>query len=101
MSLADMMMELFAMESSLLRAHKLAALGKGANATDMASVFIRDALARIEDSARQVVGRCSPAETLDADWRALRSLTDVEPLDAVKLRRQIAGRLLGREAYVV
>ena len=101
MNIADMMMEVLAMESSVVRARKLAVSGKGASACDMAAVYVRDALARVESSARNVLGACAPPEKLHAHFCVLRGLTNVDPVDAIALRRQIAERLLGRESYGV
>lgn len=101
MNIADMMMEILAMESSVIRARKLGGGGKGANATDMAAVYVQDALARVENSARNVLGACSPSEKLHAHFCVLRGLTNIDPVDAIALRRQIANRLLGRESYGV
>jgi len=101
MSIADLMMETFAMESVLLRTRKLAASGKGANAADMCAVFLRDALARIELSARQILGGCSEGDALRTNMAVLRRFAKYEPVNAVALRRQIAGRLLARDRYVV
>jgi alkylation response protein AidB-like acyl-CoA dehydrogenase len=101
MSIADMMMETFAMESALLRARKLAASGKGGNAADMCAVFLRDAMARIEISARHVLGGCSEGDALRTNMAVLRRLAKYDPVNAVALRRQIAGRLLARDRYLV
>ena len=101
MSVADMMMEAFAMESVLLRTRKLAAAGKGANARDCCAVFLRDAMARIEGAARLVLGACAEGEGLRANLAAVRRLAACEPVNAVALRRQIAGRLLPGERYAV
>src|SRR6202167_1908364 len=46
MNLSDIIMEVFAMESALLRSRKLAASGNGANAADATAVYLRDAIAR-------------------------------------------------------
>jgi hypothetical protein len=100
MAVADIVMELFAMESSLLRSRKFAA-GKGENATDMCTVLLRDALARVEVSARSVLGACLAGDALRARMTELRRLAEYDPVDAVRLRRAIAGRLLARERYVV
>src|ERR1700675_4394685 len=51
MNLSDIIMEVFAMESSLLRSHKLASTGSGANAADACAVYLRDAIARVELSS--------------------------------------------------
>ena len=100
MSIADMMMETFAMESSLLRARKLAAAGKGANAADMTAVFLRDAMSRVEFSARHVVGGCAEGDALRTHMAVLRRLAKYDPVNAVALRRQVAARLLARGRYV-
>ena len=100
MSIADIVMEVFAMESSLLRSRKFAP-GKGENAAAMCTTFLRDALVRVEASARNVLGACLEGASLHAQMTALRGLADCDPVDAVGLRRAIAGRLLARERYVV
>src|ERR1700686_3373647 len=53
MNISDIVMEVFAMESSLLRSRKLAASGQGTNAADMCAVFLREAMDRVEVSARK------------------------------------------------
>ena len=87
------------MESVLLRTRKLAGAGRETAAAPMCSVFLRDALARIELAARNVVGACSEGQSGRAVPAVLRGLASFEPVDAVALRRQIAGRLLARERY--
>jgi alkylation response protein AidB-like acyl-CoA dehydrogenase len=94
MSISDMVMEIFAMESSLLRSRKLAGAGKGANAADMCSVLMRDAMGRLELSARNIVGACSSGSTLGEHMAAVRRLAGCDPLNTVALRRSIAARLL-------
>jgi len=101
MNIADIIMETFAMESVLLRTRKLAAAGKGADAADMCAVFLRDATARIEISARNVCGTCLEGPSSHESAKALGQLSAYEPVDAIGLRRRIAGRLLERERYVV
>jgi alkylation response protein AidB-like acyl-CoA dehydrogenase len=101
MNLADMVMEVYAMESSLLRARKLQAAGKGANAADMCAVFLRDAMARIELAARSVLGACAEGDALRTNMAILRRFAKYEPVDAMALRRRIAGRLLDSGRYVV
>ncbi len=88
MNLADIIMETFAMESTLLRTRKTDVAG------DMCAVFLRDAMARIEQSARNVLGTCAPHH-----MAALRRLAAYDPLDAVALRRKVAERLLVRGRY--
>jgi len=99
MDIADILTETFAMESVLLRTQKLAGAGQEAVAAAICSVFLRDAMARIELAARNVLGACSEGARLRANMAAIRSLASYEPADQMGLRRQIAGRLLARERY--
>ena len=101
MHIADMLMEAFAMESVLLRTRKLTSAGKGSNAGDYCAVFLRDAMARLEVSARNVLAACSEGDSLRTNMAVLRRLAKYEPVDAVAMRRGIAGRLLAREKYAV
>jgi len=99
MNVSDIIMETFAMESSLLRRRKLAASGKEGNAADMCAVFLRDAMDRIACSARNVIGTCSSQSALRQDVATMRILTEHDPIDAITLRRNIARRLLAEGRY--
>lgn len=91
--LADIVMEVFAMESTWLRARKTGL------ATEMCAVFLRDAMARIEQSARSVLGACAEGEELSSHMAALRRLAGFDPVNTVILRRKVAERLLARGRY--
>jgi alkylation response protein AidB-like acyl-CoA dehydrogenase len=93
MDLADIVMEVFAMESSWLRERKTGA------AADIGAVFLRDAMTRIEQSARGVLGACAEGEELRSHMAALRQLAAYDPLNTVALRRKVAERLLARGRY--
>jgi alkylation response protein AidB-like acyl-CoA dehydrogenase len=101
MNISDIVMEVFAMESSLLRSRKLAASGQGTNAADMCAVFLREAMDRVEVSARNVIGACSSGRALQENMATLRGFANYDPLDGVALRRNIAGRLLAAGRYTV
>jgi butyryl-CoA dehydrogenase len=100
-AITDVIMDIFAMESTLLRTQKLAESGKGANAADMTAVLVRDAMAHIDVTARTVVAACSDGDTLRTNLVVLRRFSKYEPVDAIALRRQIAQRLLAAERYTV
>jgi alkylation response protein AidB-like acyl-CoA dehydrogenase len=100
MDIADIVTETFAMESVLLRTRKRKPGGES-NAQAMCAVFLRDAMARLEVAARNVLGACSEGDMLRANGERLRRLANYQPVDAVKLRRQIAGRLVEHERYVI
>src|SRR5208283_909421 len=101
MNLSDIIMEVFAMESALLRSRKLTAAGGGANAVDACAVYLRDAIARIELSSRTVLSACAQGDELRGYISRLREYASHDPVNSIALRRQIAGRLLASERYTV
>jgi len=101
MNLSDIIMEVFAMESALLRGRKLAMAGSGVNAADACAVYLRDAIARIELSSRTVLSACVQGDQLRQYLSRLRGYANHDPVNAIAIRRQIAGRLLASERYTV
>lgn len=101
MNISDIIMEVFAMESSLLRSRRLAATGHGANATDACTVYLRDATGKIELASRTVMSACAEGEELRQRLSHLRAYASHDPVNAIALRRQIAGRLLANDRYTV
>ncbi len=99
--LTDMAMNTFAMESVLLRTQKLAARGKGEIASEMCSVFCREALELIEPAARAVLAASSEGDTLRTNLAVLKRFTKFEPVNSIGLRRKLANRLLEAERYIV
>jgi len=95
MGIADLVMEVFAMESVLLRSEKTGAGG------EICAVFLRDAMGRVELTARSVLAACSEGDSLRTNMAVLRRFAKHEPVDAVGLRRKIAARLLSAERYLV
>jgi alkylation response protein AidB-like acyl-CoA dehydrogenase len=101
MNLSDIIMEVFAMESALLRSRKLAASGNGANAADATAVYLRDAIARIEQASRTVLSASAEGGELRRNLSRLREYATHDPVNTIALRRQIAQRLLANERYTV
>jgi hypothetical protein len=99
MSLSDLFMETFAMESTLLRSRKLVAAGKNA-ANDICAVFLRDAMTRIQSASQNVLGACCEGNDLADNMTRLRSYASYEPVNAITLRRNVAERLLESERYL-
>jgi alkylation response protein AidB-like acyl-CoA dehydrogenase len=97
MSLSDLFMETFAMESTLLRCQNLAASGKS-TANDVCEVFLRDAISRMQLASQNVLSACS-GNDLQRHMSRLRSLADYQPVNAIAFRRNIAERLLSSERY--
>ena len=101
MNLSDIIMEVFAMESALLRSRKLTAAGAGSNAADACAVYLRDAIARVELSSRTVLSACAEGDELRRYLLRVREYADHDPVNAIALRRQIATRVLGNERYTL
>jgi alkylation response protein AidB-like acyl-CoA dehydrogenase len=87
--IADVIMEVFAMESVELRGNP-----------DYRDVYLRDAMARIEVMARTVMAACSEGDALRANMAVLRRFSKYEPVDAITIRRRIAARLLEAGRYI-
>jgi alkylation response protein AidB-like acyl-CoA dehydrogenase len=98
MSLSDLFMETFAMESVLLRTRKMASHGKN-NSNDICSVFLRDAMTRMQSAAQNVVSACSDGAELDRHMATLQAHASYQPVNAIALRRKIAEHLLSSERY--
>jgi alkylation response protein AidB-like acyl-CoA dehydrogenase len=96
--IADMVMDVYAMESGLLRTRRLfdeRGLEKCLVQTDITRVFTRDAALRIERAARAVVtetGDEKSAELID-------QLVEHVPLKAIAARRRIADAVIQAGKY--
>ncbi|HEY6304053.1 MAG TPA: acyl-CoA dehydrogenase family protein [Terriglobales bacterium] len=101
MNLSDIIVEVFAMESALLRSRKLAAAGGGANAADVCAVYLRDAIAKVELSSRTALSACAQDDELRRSVSRVRGYANHDPVNSIALRRQIAVRLLANERYTV
>ena len=97
--IADVLMEAFAMESSLLRLLKMGRQD-GASA-DMCAVLLRDAMTRIEGFARPVLAACTEGDALRSNMAVLRRFAKFDPVDSIALRRRIAERLINAGHYLV
>src|SRR3984893_10285718 len=100
MNLSDVIMEILAMESSLLRSRKMPE-GSGANAADASAVYLRDAIAKVELSSRTVLSACAQGQELRGYLSRVHAFASHDPVDSIALRRQIAGRVLASGRYTV
>ncbi|HTA41489.1 MAG TPA: acyl-CoA dehydrogenase family protein [Bryobacteraceae bacterium] len=94
-AIADVIMEVFAMESAHLRSQK------NGNAADICSVLSGDAMGRIERFARPVLAACSEGDALRTNMAVLRRFAKFEPVNSIALRQGIAERLLAAGRYVI
>jgi alkylation response protein AidB-like acyl-CoA dehydrogenase len=101
-ALSNIVMEIYAMESCLLRAQKAAA-AKGASATqtmiDAARVFIAEAAERVEHEAKRAVTAVSEGDMLTTQMAVLKRFGKRAPADTIALRRGVAAAVQAQDRY--
>jgi butyryl-CoA dehydrogenase len=95
-ALADCIMEVYALESCLLRAEKL---GANRQAIALTRFYASKAFERIEAAARKVIAAVAEGDMLRTQMAILRRLAKHEPTDAVGLGRQIARHVITAGRY--
>jgi len=101
-ALSNIVMEIYAMESSLLRAQK-AANGKGQAAAqpmiDAARVFISDAAERVEHEAKRAIAALHEGDMLTTQMSVLKRFAKRAPVDTIALRRNVARAVQSQDRY--
>jgi butyryl-CoA dehydrogenase len=98
MHLADIAIEIYAMETAICRSEKVLKNGRHFEVCrDIAMTFQNDARLRIADTASQVLARVGAVEKLSG--AVLEPLFKSPPVDTVATRRRIAGHLLSSAQY--
>jgi len=100
--LSNLVIDVYAMESVLLRTSKKLTAGlPDTCAADLAATraFIYDACDRIEIEARRALARISEGDTLRTQLAVLRRFLRRTPPDTIELRRQVADRALELNRY--
>jgi alkylation response protein AidB-like acyl-CoA dehydrogenase len=101
MHAADILMDVFAAESAVLRAEAASRrkLPKAPLHVDAAQVIVNDAALRIDASARQALAATVEGDSLRTMLAALRRLIKVTPINTVALRRRLADETVARASY--
>jgi hypothetical protein len=101
-ALANIVMEIYAMESSLLRAQKAAAT-KGEIAAsvmmDAARVFIADAAERIDHEAKRAIAAVHEGDMLTTQLAVLKRFGKRPVVDTISLRRRVAAAVQAQDRY--
>ncbi|MEI9977745.1 MAG: acyl-CoA dehydrogenase family protein [Edaphobacter sp.] len=101
-AIADMIIEIFAMESAILRAEKIAA-AQGSEAAAlpiaMARIYADKAMSVIELSARKVISAAAEGDMQRTQLTILRRLAKHDPADTIALRRQVAKAVIQAGKY--
>jgi len=102
MNIADMAIETYTAESTLLRVEKLASMrGEGACAVQLAIMRSRiyDAADRILKSGKDVVNSFAEGDEQRMMQMGLRRFTKVEPVNIKEVRRFVADYMLSTDRY--
>src|SRR5271165_319776 len=103
-AIADMTIEIYAMESAVLRAQKMAEQkGEAAAALPIAMtrVYLTQALEKVEAAAKKVIADVAEGDMLRTQLAILRRLAKHEPFNTIALRRQVAQRTIEAGKFVV
>ncbi|MBP3966325.1 acyl-CoA dehydrogenase family protein [Paenibacillus lignilyticus] len=105
--LADMMIQVFAMESANLRTRKMLLRGDSAsaaatqNAIDMTVVFVQEAMERIERYAKTTLAALEEGDALQTQLAVMKKLTRSPLVDTISLKRGIAARVIRSQQYTL
>lgn len=103
-NLADMMIDIYALESALLRTRKQinrTSEEKAANMIEMTQVFSYEAFQRIEAIAKETLASVDTGDMLRMQLSILKKLTRSTPTNKVALKRSIAARVVQNQRYTV
>ena len=101
-AIADMVIEVYAMESAVLRAQKISEpTGPSAAALPIAMtrVYLSQAMEKIEACARKVIAAVAEGDMLRTQLAILRRLAKHEVFNTIALRQEIAQKVLERGKY--
>ena len=103
MNCADIIMDAYQMETSIMRAKKLAeAEGEEAAARqiDMAAVFCNDAIQRVEANAKNTIAAVAEGDMMRTLLVALKRFTkNNSPINTIAARQRIADVLIAANSY--
>jgi alkylation response protein AidB-like acyl-CoA dehydrogenase len=100
--IADIVIEIFAMESGLLRTLKIISRDgeeKAKYQIAAVKVYVDEMIPRIESWAKQIVSYVEEGDMLRTQLAGVKKLARYQPIDAVTLKREIADRIIDLESY--
>jgi len=108
-AIADMTIEIYAMESAVLRAQKMvegvssSKQGEASAALPIAMtrVYLTQALEKVEAAAKKVVADVAEGDMLRTQLAIVRRLSKHEPFNTIALRQQIAQKTIERGKYTL
>jgi alkylation response protein AidB-like acyl-CoA dehydrogenase len=101
-AIADMTIEIYAMESAVLRAQKMVEQkgeASAALAIAMTRVYLTQALEKVEAAAKKVIADVAEGDMLRTQLAIVRRLSKHEPFNTIALRQQIAQKTIEAGKY--
>jgi alkylation response protein AidB-like acyl-CoA dehydrogenase len=101
-ALSDIVMEVYAMESCLLRVQKAAARQAESSTQtmiDAARVFIAEAAERVEHEAKRAIAAVHEGDMLTTQMAVLKRFGKRAPVDTIALRRRVASAVQAQDRY--
>jgi alkylation response protein AidB-like acyl-CoA dehydrogenase len=101
--LADVISQVYALDSALMRARKLAGSGKGSAEVTaaMTGLLADETLGFTEQAARRILATCAEGDELRTQLAILRRLAKSSPSNTVALSRAVAKKCIEMERYPV
>jgi len=99
---ADIVIEIFAMESGLLRTLKIINKDgeqKAAYQIKAVQAYVNDMIPQIENWAKEIVAYVEEGDMLRTQLAGIKKLARYQPIDAITLKREVADRIIELEAY--
>jgi alkylation response protein AidB-like acyl-CoA dehydrogenase len=103
-AIADVVIEIYAMESAVLRAQKIIRNNGDSPAAlpvAMTRVYLAQAMEKIESAARKIISAVAEGDMLRTQLAILRRLAKYEPFNSIELCQQIAQSVIERGKYAV
>ncbi|MBU1822760.1 MAG: acyl-CoA dehydrogenase family protein [Bacteroidetes bacterium] len=103
MNVADMIIEIYAAESTLLRVEKLIGI-KGEEAValpkDMAMIYLHGAVDKCISAGRSAISSFAEGDELRVMLMGLKRFTKIEPMNLKDARRRVADAMLAENKYI-
>lgn len=103
-AIADITIEVYAMESAVLRTHKIIEGSGPASATfaiAMTRIYLAQAMEKVESAARKIIAAVAEGDMLRTQLAVLRKLAKHDPFNTIALQQQVAERVIEHGKYTL
>jgi butyryl-CoA dehydrogenase len=103
-AMANMIIEVYAMESAVLRTMKLIESKGEASAETaiaMTQAYMAGSMDKVESEAKRVLAACAEGDMLRTQMAILRRLFKYEPLNSIAARQHVANKVIEAGKYVI